>query len=144
MHRKGKENYLDHLYKIMSLKEDYINPTTYGNLSCQSVRSCMPDSGDALENSQNMLHEVSMRRCLRITRFVCRVGFKASALPTYEGFPNLASFLEEFEENVTKSQQLSTLDYVLKAMPARWWGTHKQSIFKWLQCRRLMEIRFGE
>ena len=29
-------------------------------------------------------------------------------------------------------------------MPARWRGTHKQSIFEWPECRRLMEIRFGE
>ena len=65
-------------------------------------------------------------------------------LPTYERFPNLASFLEEFEEKDTESQRLSTLEYVLKATLARWWGTHKQSIFKWLQCRRLMEIIFGE
>ena len=29
-------------------------------------------------------------------------------------------------------------------MLARWWGTHKQSISEWPQCRRLMEIIFGE
>ena len=52
-------------------------------------------------------------------------------LPRYEGFPNIASFLEEFEEKVTKSQRFSGLDYVLKATPARWWGTQKQSIFEW-------------
>ena len=69
-----------------------------------------------------------MRRCARITRFVRRVGVEASVLPTYEGFPNLASFLEEFKGKVIESQRLSTLDYVLKATPARWWGTHKKSI----------------
>ena len=36
------------------------------------------------------------------------------------------------------------MDYVLKAMPARWWGTHKQSISKWPQCIILLEIGFGE
>ena len=49
IHREGKENYIDHLYNIMSSKEEYINPTTYGNLSWWSVISCMSDSGDALE-----------------------------------------------------------------------------------------------
>ena len=39
---------------------------------------------------------------------------------------------------------MSALDYVLKATPAKWWGKHKQSISKWPQCRRLMEIIFGE
>ena len=33
---------------------------------------------------------------------------------------------------------------MLKATPARWWGTHKESISKWSQCRKLMEIIFGE
>ena len=50
VHSKGKYNYLDQLYNIMSLKEDYINPTTDGNLSWRSVSLCMFDSGDAMEN----------------------------------------------------------------------------------------------
>ena len=91
-----------------------------------------------------MLHEVSMRICVRVTRVVRRVGAEAGTLPTYEGFPNLASVLEEFEEKVTKSHRFSALDYVLKPMATRWWDTHKQSISKWPQCRRLMEIIFGE
>ena len=64
-------------------------------------------------------------------------------LPTYEGLTNLAAFLNEFEGLVIEPQCLSALDYVLKATPARWWGTHKQSIFEWLQCIRIMEIKFG-
>ena len=88
----------------------------------------MQDSGDALEIWQNRLHKVSMRRCVRITRDFRRVGAKASTLPTYEGLPKLASFLEYFEEKITESQRLSTLDYVLKATPARRWSTKKWSI----------------
>ena len=64
--------------------------------------------------------------------------------PTYECFSNLAYFLEEFQAKVTESQQLSAFDFVLKATPARWCGTHKQYIFEWSQCRILLEIRFGE
>ena len=63
-------------------------------------------------------------------------------LPTYQGLPNIASFLEEFEEKVTESQRLSALDHMMKATPARWWGTNKQYISEWTQCRRLMEIIF--
>ena len=33
---------------------------------------------------------------------------------------------------------------MLKATLSIWWGTHKKSNSEWLQCRRLMEIRFGE
>ena len=54
-------------------------------------------------------------------------------LPTYEGLPNLVTFLSEFKEMVTEPQHLSALDYVLKDTPPRWWGTHKQSIFEWPQ-----------
>ena len=119
---------MDQLYNIMSSKEDYINPIADGNLSWRNVSVCTFDSGEALENWQNGLHEVSMRRCARITRFIRWVGVEARALPTYEGFPNLASFLEEFKEKVIESKKLSSLDCVLKATPAIWWGTHKQSI----------------
>ena len=48
--------------------------------------------------------------------------------PTYEVLPNLATFLTEFEGLVTESERMSALDHVLKAPPARWWGTHKQFI----------------
>ena len=33
VHSEGKENYLDQLYNIMPSKEDYIKPTTDGNLT---------------------------------------------------------------------------------------------------------------
>ena len=94
----------------MYSKEDYINSTTDGKLSWRSVSSCTSDSGDAMENWQNRLHEVSMRRCARVTRVVQKVGIETSTLPTYEGLPNLASFLEEFEEKVIESQRLTALD----------------------------------
>ena len=65
-------------------------------------------------------------------------------LPTYEGLPNLATFLKEFEGLVMESCRLFTLYHALKATPTRWWGAHKKSITNWPQCRRLMEFRFGE
>ena len=43
VHSKGKDNYLDQLYNIMSSKEDYINPTTDGKISGWSVISCTYD-----------------------------------------------------------------------------------------------------
>ena len=94
VHSEGQENYLYQLYNIMSSWEYYINPTNDGNLSWCSISSCTFDLGETLENWQNMLHEVSMCRSVRITWVVRRVGAEASMLPTYEGFPNLSSFLE--------------------------------------------------
>ena len=70
VYNEGQGDYLDHIYNFTTLKYDYINPTTYGNLSWRSTSSCTSDSGEALENWKNRLHEVSMRRCARVTRSV--------------------------------------------------------------------------
>ena len=122
---------------------DYINPTIDRNMCWRSVSLCTSNLVEALENWQNRLHEVSMRRCARITRSVRWLGDEVNNIPTYEGFPSLASFKTKIEAKFTESQRLSALDFVLKATPTRWWGTHKQSISKWLQCRSLLEIIFG-
>ena len=94
MNSEGQGNYLDHIYNIMSSQDDYINPIVDGKLSWRSVRSCTSDSDEALENWQNRMHEVSVRRCTRITQFVQWVGTEESKLPTYKGLPNLVSFLQ--------------------------------------------------
>ena len=56
-----------------------------------------------------------MRRCARITKYVQRVGTQSQPLPTYEGIPNLEMFLTKLEELVTDSQQLSMLEFAVKA-----------------------------
>ena len=58
----------------------------------------MLDSGEALENWQNRLHEVSMQKCTKISKSVRRVGTQVCDLPAYELFPNLDTFLTEFKE----------------------------------------------
>ena len=73
-----------------------------------------------------------------------QVGVKESELHTYECLPILAYFLVELEEKFIESQRFSTLDFVLKVTPTRWWGTHKKSISKWSKCKRLLHNRFGE
>jgi hypothetical protein len=42
-----------------------------------------------------------------------------------------------------KNQRLSALEIALKTTPTRWWGTHKEKINNWFQCKRLLRIRFG-
>ena len=69
-----------------------------------------------------------MRTCTRVTSLMRRVENQSRELPTYEGFPNIVTFLSEFEWMVIEPRSFFALDYVLKATPARWWGTHKQSI----------------
>ena len=85
-----------------------------------------------------------MRRYAIVTRSVRWVENELRELPTYEGLPNLATFLSEFEGLITESQRLSALEHVLKTTPARWWGAHKRSITDWPQCKRFMEVRFSE
>ena len=64
--------------------------------------------------------------------------------PTYEGLPNLAEFISEFEDRVSEPQRLLELEEALKATPSRWWVTHKKLIDGWSLCRRLMEVCFDE
>jgi hypothetical protein len=42
-----------------------------------------------------------------------------------------------------ENQILPSLDIALKYTPARWWGTHKEKINNWFQCKRLLSIRLG-
>ena len=67
---EGQGDHLDNIYNVNALKEDYIHPTVDGNLSYKCSRSCTLDSGEALENWQNRLHEISMRRCARINKSI--------------------------------------------------------------------------
>jgi hypothetical protein len=48
-----------------------------------------------------------------------------------------------YEAEVMENQILPKLYISLKATPAIWWGTHKANINNWLQCKRLLCIRFG-
>ena len=70
IYNEGQVDYLDQIYNVTTMQEDYINPTTDGNLRWKSASSCTSDLGEALENWKNRLHEVSIRRCARVTRYV--------------------------------------------------------------------------
>jgi hypothetical protein len=50
--------------------------------------------------------------------------------------------LTQCEDEVLENQRLSTLDLAFKATPTRWWGTHKEFITDWYQCKGLLCIRF--
>jgi hypothetical protein len=49
---------LENIYKLTARQQDYINPTTDGNLSWRSDNACSSDSEEALENWQNKMYEV--------------------------------------------------------------------------------------
>jgi hypothetical protein len=49
----------------------------------------------------------------------------------------------KIELEVVENQILLVLDMALKETPSRWWGTHKEKINNWYQCKRLLHIIFG-
>jgi hypothetical protein len=63
--------------------------------------------------------------------------------PSFYGENDLEELLENFELEVMKIQRLLVLYISLKNKPAHWWGTHKEKIQDWYQCKRLLCIKFG-
>ena len=53
------------------------------------------DFNDSLENSQNHMHEVSLRKCVLTTNSLCHVATETIDLPIYEGLLELSEFLLE-------------------------------------------------
>ena len=68
------------------MQEDYTSPIANRNLSWKCASSYTSDLGEALENWKNRLHEVSMRRFARVTRYLQQVETESRELPTYESF----------------------------------------------------------
>jgi hypothetical protein len=78
-----------------------------------------------------------------MTRALRWVGTEVREPPTFYGQNDLEEFLMKFELEVVENQRLPVLYIALKATHARWWGTHKENINNWYQCKRLLRIRFG-
>ena len=84
IYNEGQGDYLIQISNVIAMQEDYTSPTTDGNLSWKYPSSCTSNSGEALENWKNRLHEVSMRRCARVIMFVQWVETESRELPNYE------------------------------------------------------------
>ena len=67
IYNEEQGDYLDQIYNVTAMQEYYIGPAVDGNLRWKCMSSCTFDSREALENWKNRLHEVSMRRCARVT-----------------------------------------------------------------------------
>jgi hypothetical protein len=105
---------VNHLYRITAREENHVSPTTYGVLSWRSINSDMSDLDNGVENWQQILHEVSNRRCARITHTVRWVGIEVRHFPIFTEEENLENFLREFESEVLDSQTLLVLDIPLR------------------------------
>jgi hypothetical protein len=71
------------------------------------------------------------------------IGSEVREPPTFYGLNYLEEFFMNFELEVVENQILPVLDISLKATPSRWWGTHKEKINNWYQCKILLCIRFN-
>jgi hypothetical protein len=91
------------LYRTTARNEDYINPTADRVLSWWSITSCAIDSDTRLENWQQRLQEVSMRRCARIDRTIRWIGIKIREPPIFHGLNYLETFLTQYEEEVLEN-----------------------------------------
>jgi hypothetical protein len=71
------------------------------------------------------------------------IGTEVCDPPRYDRLTDVASFIREFELQISYQQRLLALDVTLKVTPTRWWVVHKDGIRDWQQCRRLLQVRFG-
>jgi hypothetical protein len=71
------------------------------------------------------------------------VGTEIREPPSFLGLNDLEEFLTNYEEEFLENQRLLALNISLKETPTRWWGSHKETIWSWYQCKRLLRIRFG-
>ena len=53
VYNNGHGDYLDQIFNVTAMQEDYINPTIDENLSWKSASSCTYHSWEALENWKN-------------------------------------------------------------------------------------------
>ena len=65
------------------------------------------------------------------TRAVHWIGSEVWEPPRFDGLRDVQGFIEEFEEQIPTKQRIKVLDIALKATPARWWATHKETIKPW-------------
>ena len=63
-------------------------------------------------------------------------------MPYYDGLTDVDKFFDAFEREVPKKHHFQALDWVLRATPARWWGTHKYSFDDWRMYRKMMRLQF--
>ena len=88
---------MESLYQMMANQSDYINPTTEGNISWRCDSSCASDSDVSLENWQNILYEVSSRRCAFMTKSLRWIGAEIKDTPSFDVLEDVKDFLKQFE-----------------------------------------------
>lgn len=91
---------INHIYKMIAWDEDWINPTTDGMLNWEKDSLCFSDLDGNMENQQNWLHDVSVLRCLKITKNFQCISLEVRELPYIDGFGSVKEFLAALEKAV--------------------------------------------
>lgn len=91
---------LDQIYKIMARDQDSVNPTVDGQIAWDHESSCTLDLDEELEYWKNRLNEVSMLRCIMVTKSLQCVSLEVRNLPYYNGLIDVDNFLDAFEREV--------------------------------------------
>ena len=84
---------INQLYRTTTREEDYVNPNAYGVLSWRSIKTCAFESDTEFDNWQQILHEVSTRRCTRIDHAIRWVGTEIMEPPSFHRVIDLEEFL---------------------------------------------------
>lgn len=124
----------DNIYRLTTKERDFIKPTAEEKLTWEHASSCASQSSEQLENWQNILHEVSIRRCARVTKSVRCIISEVCNLHSYDVLGDVNVFIDDYEEWVPEIQILLAFDIALKTTPARCWGTYKNNIGDWKEC----------
>lgn len=114
---------INNIYQITKNEEEWINTTADGKWTQGQDSSRTSYSKQELENWQNRMHEVSTRRCARITKVAHCMTAEVSDLPLYDGLGDVNTFFRDYERQVPKCQRLLAMDQALRDTFARWWGT---------------------
>lgn len=85
-----------------------------------------------------------MLYCNMMIRSLRYVATEARDIPMYDRLTSVDEFLDKFERKVPEQQKFNALNWALHATPARWWGTHQQSLKDWHECKRVKVIQFGK
>ena len=77
-----------------------------------------------------------------MTKSLRCLSWEIRKLPYYDGLADVDMFLYEFECEIPEDHNFQALELALHSTLARWWGTHKDSIARWRDYRRMMKLWF--
>ena len=73
-----------------------------GVLCWEMDNECFFDTNVEIENWKNRLHDVSMLRCLQVTKDFRCISSEVRDLPYFYGYDNIKEFLRAFEADVPR------------------------------------------